>query len=193
MNNFDIEDKYNGHVIAGIDEAGRGSLAGPVVAAAVIVDRNIVIDGIKDSKKMRPTTREDLYLKITENYVWAVGIVPPEEIDTINIYQATIKACNIAAENLTAKADIVLVDGNMKFADQRFKSIIKGDDKSISIAAASIVAKVTRDRIMTSLAVDHPDYAWHRNFGYGTKQHLKAITAFGITEKHRRSFKIKEA
>ncbi len=188
MVNFEIEYEYRGSVIAGVDEAGRGPLAGPVVAAAVIVDQTIIIDGIRDSKKIAKRKRESLYELITEHYCFGVGIVSPKEIDQINILEATKKACCLAVGNLSSRPGIVIVDGNMKFDGSRYVSIIKGDDKSISIAAASIIAKVTRDRMMEKLSQEYPAYDWHKNSGYGTKQHLEAITNHGITMHHRKSF-----
>ena len=136
-----IESNYPG-VVAGVDEAGRGPLAGPVVAAAVIIDQKNLIEGIKDSKKLSKNKREELYVKITQNYAWSIGLVGPKEIDEINILEATKKACVLAVEGLIKEPSVVIVDGNMKFSDKRFVSYIKGDDKSISIAAASIIAKV---------------------------------------------------
>lgn len=185
-----LESQHQG-VIAGIDEAGRGPLAGPVVASAVIIDQNNLIDGIKDSKKLSRNKREELYTKITENYIWSIGIVSPQEIDKINILEATKKACIIAAQNLSTKPDIVMVDGNMKFTDPRFFSYVKGDDRSISIAAASIIAKVTRDRIMDQLHLDFPQYGWVTNSGYGTKEHVAAIRKHGHAVHHRQSFKLR--
>ena len=191
MINIEIERQYTGKIIAGIDEAGRGPLVGPVVAAAVIINQDNIFAGINDSKKLSISKREYLYEQITSSYTWAVGIVEADEIDRINILQATIKACIIAEQSLKIKADIALVDGNMKFKDPRYISIIKGDTKSISIAAASIVAKVTRDRIMSNLSLQHQHYGWHKNNGYGTKEHIAAMIKYGITEHHRKSFKIK--
>ena len=191
MPDLSFENQYVGKIIAGVDEAGRGPLAGPVVAAAVILDRAIIIPGIKDSKKLSKKKREELFEQITTHYQYSVGIIAPEEIDRINILEATKKACNLAVDSLQNKPDIVLVDGNMKFNDTRYVSIIKGDDKSISIAAASIIAKVTRDRIMEELSAQFSAYKWHKNSGYGTKEHLEAIRTHGITEHHRKSFKIK--
>ncbi|NRB10165.1 MAG: ribonuclease HII [Rickettsiaceae bacterium] len=189
MTDFTIENKYQGLIIAGVDEAGRGPFAGPVVAGAVIVNPKNIISGIKDSKKLTKRKREELYLAITNNCIWSVGIVSSEDIDQINILEATKKACRLAVESLTKRPEIVIVDGNMKFNDQRFKSIIKGDDKSISIAAASIIAKVTRDQIMEELGQKFPQYKWHKNSGYGTKEHRQAIKDHGLTEHHRKSFK----
>lgn len=210
--NLSFDRSFNTTSLAGIDEAGRGPLAGPVVAAAVMLpdsfflsdysrqnpsseskflDQPPIISGIQDSKKISAKKREKLFKEITEQYIWAVGIVEPEEIDEINILEATKKACCIANDNLSSKAfeaDIVLVDGNMKFTDERFLSIIKGDDKSHIIAAASIVAKVTRDRIMHELHLKHPEYKWLSNSGYGTKEHIEAITELGLSPYHRKSF-----
>ena len=185
-----IESNYPG-VVAGVDEAGRGPLAGPVVAAAVIIDQNNLIEGIKDSKKLSKNKREELYVKITQNYVWSIGIVVPKEIDEINILEATKKACVLAVEGLIKEPSVVIVDGNMKFSDQRFVSYIKGDDRSISIAAASIIAKVTRDRMMALLHQEFPYYFWAKNSGYGTKEHISAIEKYGSSIHHRLSFKLK--
>jgi ribonuclease HII len=185
-----IESNYQG-VVAGVDEAGRGPLAGPVVAAAVIIDQNNLIEGIKDSKKLSKNKREELYVKITQNYVWSIGVVEPKEIDEINILEATKKACVLAVEGLIKEPSVVIVDGNMKFSDKRFVSYIKGDDKSISIAAASIIAKVTRDRIMGLLHQEFPYYFWAKNSGYGTKEHISAIEKYGSSIHHRLSFKLK--
>lgn len=191
MTDLEIERSYKGKLIAGVDEAGRGPLAGPVVAAAVIVDQNNIIEGIRDSKKISKKKREILYEQITSAYKYSVGVASAAEIDQINILQATIKACKMAVSDLSIAPEIVLVDGNMKFDDARFYSIVKGDDKSLSIAAASIVAKVTRDRIMDELSAEFPDYCWAKNSGYGTKDHLEAIKKFGRTKHHRASFKVR--
>ena len=185
-----IESNYQG-VVAGVDEAGRGPLAGPVVAAAVIIDQNNLIEGIKDSKKLSKNKREELYVKITQNYTWSIGVVGPKEIDEINILEATKKACVLAVEGLIKQPSVVIVDGNMKFSDKRFVSYVKGDDKSISIAAASIIAKVTRDRMMALLHQDFPYYFWAKNSGYGTKEHISAIEKYGSSIHHRLSFKLK--
>lgn len=186
-----FEKKYNPLIIAGVDEAGRGPLAGPVVASAVIIDQTNIIAGIKDSKKLSFNKREFLYKQITENYIWAVAIISHLEIDEINILEATKKACIEAVEKLDTSPDIVLVDGNMKFFDERFISIIDGDNLSISISAASIIAKVTRDRLMLEYSTEFPEYNWHKNFGYGTKEHINAINLYGQSPYHRRSFKVK--
>jgi ribonuclease HII len=187
-----IESNYQG-VVAGVDEAGRGPLAGPVVAAAVIIDQNNLIEGIKDSKKLSKNKREELYVKITQNYTWSIGVAGPKEIDEINILEATKKACVLAVEGLIKEPSVVIVDGNMKFSDQRFVSYIKGDDRSISIAAASIIAKVTRDRMMALLHHEFPYYFWAKNSGYGTKEHISAIEKYGTSIHHRLSFKLKNS
>ncbi|RYE06445.1 MAG: ribonuclease HII [Rickettsiaceae bacterium] len=187
---FSLETKYENFIIAGVDEAGRGPLAGPVVAGAVIANPNNVVLGIKDSKLLSKNKRELLYQEIIEKYYWAVGIIWNEEIDQINILQATKKACVAAVENLTKKVDVVLIDGNMKFADARYISITNGDNLSHSIAAGSIIAKVTRDRLMTNMGELFPLYLWHKNAGYGTKEHIEAIKNYGLSKYHRKTFKI---
>lgn len=189
--NLNIEKTYINKVIAGIDEAGRGPLAGPVVAAAVIIDQQNILPNINDSKKLSQIQREFLYQQIIENYKYSVAIINPEEIDKINILQATIKACILAATTLDITPDVILIDGNMKFTDRRFVSIVKGDEKSLSIAAASIVAKVTRDKIMEELHYVYPMYNWLSNKGYGTKEHINSIIKYGKTIHHRESFKVK--
>jgi len=191
MPDLSIESNYKG-LIVGVDEAGRGPFAGPVVAAAVMVDQSKIIPGIKDSKKLSKAKREELYHQITQNYLWAVGLVEAQEIDAINILEATKKACIEAVAKLSMQPHIVLVDGNMKFNDSRFISYVKGDDRSLSIAAASIIAKVTRDRIMSAIHEEFPNYGWVNNSGYGTKQHLDAIKKYGYTPYHRLSFKIRK-
>ncbi|WP_341757266.1 MULTISPECIES: ribonuclease HII [unclassified Candidatus Tisiphia] len=187
---FKLEQKYFG-LVAGVDEAGRGPLVGPVIAASVIIDQTKIINGIKDSKKLTKEKRNLLYEQITQNYIWSVGIVYHDEIDVINILEATKKACTISVANLSVKPDTVLIDGNMKFDDPRFISIVNGDNLSVSIGAASIIAKVTRDRLLLEYAKEFPEYMWHKNSGYGTKEHLNAIHLHGFTPYHRRSFKVK--
>ncbi|WP_323738901.1 ribonuclease HII [Candidatus Trichorickettsia mobilis] len=189
--NLLFEQQWPKAIIAGVDEAGRGALAGPVVAAAVIIQQNHLIAGINDSKKLSRTTRESLYNQIIHHYNWAVGMVSAAEIDQTNILIATKKACALAIANLSIVADIVLIDGNMKFTDPRYHSIINGDNLSISIAAASIIAKVTRDHLMFELDQQLPQYSWYQNVGYGTKQHVSAIKLYGLSSYHRKSFKLK--
>jgi ribonuclease HII len=191
MIDYSIELSLQG-VIAGIDEAGRGPLAGPVVAAAVIIDPNNLIPGINDSKLISEKKRLELYKFITANYPYSIGIATNEEIDEINILQATKLACTRAFDALPMKADTVIIDGNMKFEQKNFISIIKGDQKSLSIAAASIIAKVTRDKIMLDLHESFPQYSWDKNKGYPTKDHTVAIRNFGSSIHHRKTFKVPE-
>ncbi|MFK8040263.1 MAG: ribonuclease HII [Rickettsiaceae bacterium] len=188
--NLDIESRYenNDVIIAGVDESGRGSLAGPIVASAVIIDKNDLISGINDSKKLTRKLRQILYNEITRKYRYEYHVVSSDEIDETNISQANKKACIAAVDKLKIQPDIVLVDGNMKFEDKRFISIIKGDTLSISIAAASIVAKVTRDNIMNQLHQNCPQYLWYKNFGYATLEHRKALSIHGSSIYHRKSF-----
>jgi len=176
--------------IAGVDEAGRGPLAGPVVAAAVIFNRNTFIEGIDDSKRVPEKKRIILYDEILKNSVaHGFGIVHEDEIDEINILQASLKAMRIAASKLKPKPHLILIDGNKSFASKiPTKTIVKGDTKSFSIAAASILAKVKRDRIMIRAAKKYPGFLWHKNKGYGTREHIEAIKKNGITPLHRKSF-----
>ncbi len=177
-------------VLAGVDEAGRGPLAGPVVAAAVIFDRKTFHKEINDSKKLTETKREELYKWIIENCKsYGVGIINHEEIDEINILQATLKAMKSAVEQLHRKPNLVLIDGNKSFHSAlKTKTVVKGDAKSFSIAAASIVAKVTRDRIMREASNKFPEYCWDQNKGYGTQAHRDAIKKFGASPFHRKTF-----
>lgn len=177
-------------VIAGVDEAGRGPLAGPVVAAAVIFDEATIIPKINDSKKLSEKVREELYdLIINKATSYGIGIIDQNEIDEINILQATLKAMQVAVSGLKTTPDLILIDGNNSFKTQTpTKTIIKGDAKSFSIAAASILAKVTRDRIMREASIKHPEYLWYKNKGYGTREHIEAIKKHGITKLHRNSF-----
>jgi ribonuclease HII len=178
-------------LICGIDEAGRGSLSGPVVAGACILDSQNIPDGIKDSKLLPPTERLRLFKLITTSAIsWAAGIVDNYQIDQINILQATKKAMALAVENLRVTPDCLLIDAltldNLKITQ---KSYIKGDVEVISIGAASIIAKVTRDEIMSTYHILYPQYNWKQNKGYPTREHLHALTLFGPTEFHRRTFK----
>lgn len=189
--NYEIESQYGNVIIAGADEVGRGALAGPIVAAAVIIDATKMLEGINDSKKLSLRARQKLYDEITQNYIWSVSIVPANTIDEIGIAAANMQACINALKALSKQPEIALIDGNMRFEDERFISVIKGDSKSISIAASSIIAKVTRDRIMQELAGNYPYYHWHKNVGYGTKEHIAAIGEYGLSDQHRRSFHCK--
>lgn len=191
MPDLSLEENWPNLIIAGVDEAGRGPLMGPVFAAAVIIDRKKIIAGINDSKKLSSARREALYEEITKYYDYAIGIADVEEIDSLNILEATKLASIRAIEALNKKADIILVDGNMTFPDPKWKSIIKGDSISLSIAAASIIAKVSRDRFVTNLSKDFKEYEWQQNKGYGTKKHIEYIKQFGLTIHHRKSFVIK--
>ncbi|UII57395.1 ribonuclease HII [Cytobacillus spongiae] len=175
--------------IAGVDEVGRGPLAGPVVAAAVILPATFYLPGINDSKKLSESKREQLYECILKEAVAIeVGMVQPEEIDRINIYESTKKAMYSAISGLKKMPDYLLIDAVKLELPYPYEALIKGDEKSISIAAASIVAKVTRDRIMKELAKEYPQYGFSNHMGYGTKEHLHAITQWGITSHHRKSF-----
>lgn len=186
---FTLENTLSG-IIAGVDEVGRGPLAGPVISAAVIfTDRDTVIDGINDSKKLTPKCRQVLYEKITSVARFGIGMASVEEIDSYNILQATKLSIKRALVNLDLELDYVLVDGNQPLEVKwQTKSVVNGDSLSISIAAASIVAKVTRDRLMEELHNKHPQYNWYKNKGYGTKEHLSAIGLHGITKHHRKNF-----
>jgi ribonuclease HII len=178
-------------IIAGIDEAGRGPLAGPVVASAVILPQGIVIDGIDDSKKLTAKEREGLFGLIKENALSiGIGIISPEVIDNINILEATKEAMTHAISNLTVAPDMLLIDGITAVASRINQlPVKKGDSLSQSIAAASIIAKVTRDKLMLEYDAQHPQYLFAKHKGYGTSEHLDRIRKFGPCEIHRKSFK----
>ena len=180
--------KYN--ILAGIDEAGRGPLAGPVVASAVIFDQKTYIEGVNDSKKISKKKREIYYTEIISKALYiGVGIIYPEEIDKNNILNATKEAMRLAIQNLAVEPELILVDGNqIEFSKYNQESIIKGDSKSFSIAAASIIAKVTRDRIMDSYSKLLPEYGFESHKGYGTKKHIEAIKKNKSSIIHRKSF-----
>ena len=175
----------------GVDEAGRGPWAGPVVAAAVILPENFIIDKINDSKKLSKKNRDILYENITKNADFGLGFATVTEIDKLNILQASLLAMKRAVGNLNNVPVKALIDGNTIPPNLPCVSecIVKGDTKVVSIAAASIIAKVVRDRFMTKLAQLHPGYGWERNFGYGVKEHQEALKTLGVTSEHRRSFK----
>ena len=176
--------------IAGIDEVGRGPLAGPVIAAAVILDRKNIPEGINDSKKIPKAKRILLAEKIKENSIYAYGATSEIEIDEINILQASLLAMKRASDRLSVVPKTTLIDGNFKpDIKNNTISIIKGDSKSVSIAAASILAKVYRDEIMLKYSKQFPEYGFQTNSGYGTKEHLSALKNYGITPIHRKSFK----
>ena len=182
-----------GLVEAGCDEAGRGCLAGSVFAAAVILPEDYVNEGLNDSKKLTPMRRYELRDEIERDALaWAVGAVTPEEIDKINILNASILAMHRALDQLEVRPEAIIVDGN-RFKPYRFipyNTVVKGDGKYLSIAAASILAKTYRDDYMDSLAREYPQYAWDVNKGYPTKAHREAIAKYGITPYHRKSFRL---
>lgn len=191
MKKFDLGFKSNTvAVIAGVDEAGRGPLAGPVVAAAAVFDDNCIIDGINDSKKLNEKTRELLYPVIIEKATaWGCTVIDNNIIDEINILQASLRAMKESVAKLDVIPDLVLIDGNKSYvSDIPVQTIIKGDGKSFSIAAASIIAKVTRDRIMVEFSKKYPVYKWAKNKGYATKEHIAAIKEYGPCELHRKTF-----
>ena len=177
-------------IIAGVDEVGRGSLIGPVYAAAVILNKSIKTELLKDSKSLTKSNREVLSKYIKENSVWSIGKASVEEIEKINILQASLLAMKRAIKKLKKKPTHVLIDGNKipKIKYYNLKSIIKGDQKIPSISAASIIAKVARDRMITNLGKKFKGYYWDQNSGYGTKQHLRAIKKLGVTSQHRKTF-----
>ena len=177
-------------IIAGVDEVGRGSLIGPVYAAAVILNRSINKKILKDSKSLTKIQREILSKYIKKNSIWSIGKASVKEIEKFNILQASLLAMKRAIKRLKKRPSLVLVDGN-KLPDIKnysLRSIIKGDQKIPSISAASIIAKVTRDKMITNLGKKFRGYHWDQNLGYGTKQHLKAIKNLGITTQHRKNF-----
>ena len=177
-------------IIAGVDEVGRGSLIGPVYAAAVILKKSINRKLLKDSKSLTKTQREILAKYIKKNSIWALGKASVKEIEKINILNASLLAMKRAIKKLKKKPNLVLIDGN-KLPDLKnynLKYVIKGDQKIPSISAASIIAKVSRDRFITSLSKKFRNYGWNTNSGYGTKEHLRAIKKYGITKHHRKTF-----
>lgn len=177
-------------LIAGVDEVGRGPLAGPVVSAAVVLRKGQLIEGVTDSKKISEAKREKLIDKILEEAVsYSISFVDEKIIDDINIRNATFKAMNEAVNSLKVKPDFVLIDGNaIEGMSLPHKCVVKGDLNCNCIAAASIVAKVTRDRFMTSLAKEYPQYDFEKHKGYGTKLHYERLKEFGISDVHRKTF-----
>ena len=177
-------------VIAGVDEVGRGSLIGPVYAAAVILNKSINKKLLKDSKKLTKTKREILAKYIKKNSVWATGKATVKEIEKKNILNASLLAMTRAILKLRKKPSLVLIDGNKlpKIKNYKLNSVVKGDQKIPSISAASIIAKVTRDKMITNLGKKFRGYCLEKNYGYGTKQHLKAIKTLGVTSHHRKTF-----
>ena len=177
--------------IAGVDEVGRGCLAGPVFAAAVILSKNINIKNIKDSKKIPFKKRILLSRYIKKNSIYAVGSASVEEINKINILNASLLSMQRALNKLKHKPSIAYIDGIFapKNINIKCKTFIKGDEKITCIAAASIIAKVSRDLFMIKLAKKYPKYNWHKNFGYGTNDHLNGLKKYGVTKHHRKKFK----
>ena len=193
QNLWQIEDelKLRGiGAICGVDEAGRGPLAGPVCAAAVILPEHLQIPGLNDSKKLSDKKRRDLFPIIKEQAIaYGIAFASVEEIDEINILQATFLAMERAVEQLNGQADFALIDGNREpKLDIESMAVVKGDSRSASIAAASILAKVTRDDYMEELASQYPQYGFEVHKGYGTKRHYQALEEFGMCPAHRRSF-----
>jgi ribonuclease HII len=177
--------------IAGIDEAGRGPLAGPVVAAACVLPPKFLLPRLNDSKLLTPEVREELFSLLTSNFhvFYGVGIVLPDRIDAINILRATFEAMQNAVRNLPYPPDYLLIDGNQLPAfDYPHEGVVQGDAFSVSIAAASIIAKVTRDHIMDQEAIKWPEYGFEHHKGYGTEQHLAALSQFGPCPIHRKTY-----
>ncbi|MFK9092416.1 ribonuclease HII [Bacillus salipaludis] len=190
MNVFEEKWRSQGfELIAGVDEVGRGPLAGPVVAAAVILPKNFFLAGLDDSKKLSEKKRQE-FDKIIRNeaLAYSVSMIDAPEIDAVNIYEATKKAMKAAIASLNPKPDLLLIDAMKLETPYPAESIIKGDAKSISIAAASIVAKTARDELMKEISLSYPAYGFQQNMGYGTKEHIQAIKQNGISPYHRKSF-----
>ena len=193
INMWEIEDSFYAQgvkVICGVDEAGRGPLAGPVCAAAVILPEHLEIPGLTDSKKLTDKKRRELFPIIKEQAIaYGIGLASEQEIDEINILQATFLAMQRALDKLTVKPDLALIDGNReKDFGVSVKTVVKGDSLSMNIAAASILAKVTRDDLMVQLAEEYPQYGFEIHKGYGTKAHYAALRSHGASPIHRMSF-----
>ena len=177
-------------VLAGVDEVGRGSLIGPVYAAAVILNKSINTKILKDSKSLSKNKRKEISTYIKKNSIWAIGQASVREIEKINILKASLLAMKRAIIKLKKKPSLVLIDGNKlpNIKNYNLKYIIKGDQKIPSISAASIIAKVSRDKFIITLSKNFKNYRWDTNSGYGTKEHIKAIKKFGVTKYHRKTF-----
>ncbi len=180
-------------LLCGVDEAGRGPLAGPVIAAAVIFSDDVYIEGVYDSKKVTKRHRDELYDEITNQALcWGVGIIESRQIDELNILNATKEAMNTAILRLKETPGVIIADGNFYFnPTAKVKNVVKADEKSFTVAAASIIAKVTRDRIMCEYEKTYPNFAFSEHKGYGTSAHIEEILEFGYTDIHRRSFRLK--
>lgn len=193
INMWEIEDSFYKEdvaVICGVDEAGRGPLAGPVCAAAVILPKHLEIPGLTDSKKLTDKKRRELFPIIKEQAIaYGIGLASEVEIDEINILQATFLAMQRALDQLSVKPDLALIDGNReKNFGLPVKTVVKGDSLSMNIAAASVLAKVTRDDLMVQLAEQYPEYGLEIHKGYGTKAHYAALTEYGASPIHRKTF-----
>ena len=177
-------------VIAGVDEVGRGSLVGPVFAATVIFKKNVDKKKIKDSKKLSKNKRNLLEKYIKKNSIWTIGSASLKEIEKLNILNASLLAMERSIKKLKSKPSLIMIDGNKLpiMNGYKLKSIVKGDQKVPEISAASIIAKVSRDRLISKMSKKFIKYGWNKNSGYGTKQHLKAIKKFGVTKHHRKTF-----
>ena len=187
---WEIEDSLGLRLICGLDEAGRGPLAGPVCAAAVILPEHLQIPGLNDSKKLTDKKRRELFPVIQEQAIaYGIGLASESEIDEINILQATFLAMRRALDQLTVRPEIALIDGNRETDfGLPVKTVVKGDSLSANIAAASILAKVTRDNIMVELAQQYPEYGFEIHKGYGTKAHYEALRTYGPCPIHRKTF-----
>ena len=176
--------------IAGVDEVGRGSLVGPVFAATVIFKKNLDKKKIKDSKQLSKNQRNSLEKYIKKNSIWTIGSASLKEIEELNILNATLLAMKRSIKKLKSKSYLIMIDGNKlpTMNGYKLKSVIRGDQKVPEISAASIIAKVSRDRLISKMSKKFTKYAWNKNSGYGTKQHIKAIKKFGITKHHRKTF-----
>ena len=184
-----MKNRKNFKIIAGVDEVGRGCLAGPVVSAAVILKKGVLIKNLKDSKKLTFEQRIEVSKDIKKNSFFSIGVASVKEIEKLNILQASLLSMKRAILSLSRKPDLILVDGI--FAPQVFnkcKTVVKGDEKIKCISAASILAKVYRDKIMIKMSKKYKNYSWNKNFGYGTKQHILGLKKYGLTTMHRKNF-----